>query len=70
MNRMEEYKDLLNELENLTETIETSEEVVEHAIDRRLEGTLDRAVARKKRNNLVFKPLIGLQRHLHYLFCW
>ena len=60
MNRMEEYKDLLNELENLTETIETSEEVVEHAIDRRLEGTLDRAVARKKRNNLVFKPLIGL----------
>lgn len=59
MNRMEEYKDLLNELENLTETIETSEEVVEHAIDRRLEGTLDRAVARKKRNNLVFKPLIG-----------
>lgn len=56
---MEEYKDLLNELENLTETIETSEEVVEHAIDRRLEGTLDRAVARKKRNNLVFKPLIG-----------
>lgn len=60
MNRMEEYKDLLNELENLTETIETSEEVVEHAIDRRLEGTLDRAVARRKRKNLVFKPLIGL----------
>ena len=33
MNRMEEYKDLLNELENLTETIETSGEVVDHAID-------------------------------------
>jgi len=60
MNRMEEYKDLLNELEHLTETVDTSEEVVERAVDRRLEGTLDRAIARKKRNNLVFKPLIGL----------
>ena len=45
---MEEYKDLLNELENLTEAVDTSEEVVE------------RAVARRKRKNLVFKPLIGL----------
>ena len=59
MNRMEEYKDLLNELENLTESIDTSEEIVGRAVDRRLEGTLDRAVARKKRKNLVFKPLIG-----------
>lgn len=44
MNRMEEYKDLLKELESLTEA----------------EGTLDRAVSRRKRKNLVFKPLIGL----------
>lgn len=59
MNRMEEYKDLLNELEYLTETVDTSEEVVDRAVDRRLEGTLERAVARRKRKNLVFKPLIG-----------
>lgn len=60
MNRMEEYKDLLNELENLTESIDTSEEVVDRAVDRRLEGTLGRAIARQKRKNLVFRPLIGL----------
>ena len=63
MNRMEEYNELLNELEVFAESIETAEttdEVVERTVDRRLEGTLDRAIARQKRKNLVFKPLIGL----------
>lgn len=59
MNRMEEYKDLLNELEHLTETVDTSEEVVDRVVDRRLEGTYARAVARRKRKNLVLNPLIG-----------
>ena len=62
MNRMEEYNELLNELEEFTEAVEeeeTTDEVVEHAVERRLEGTLDRAIARQKRKNFVFRPLIG-----------
>lgn len=47
MNRMEEYRELLNELEELTETIE-------------LEETLNRAISRQKRKNIMFRPLIGL----------
>ena len=47
MNRMEEYRELLNELEELTETIE-------------LEETLNRAISRQKRKKIMFRPLIGL----------
>ena len=59
MNRMEEYNELLKELEVVDESTGT-EESTECIIDKRLEGILDRAIARRKRKNLVLRPLIGV----------
>lgn len=73
MNRMEEYNELLNELELFTESIETAEttdEVVERTVDRRLEGSLDRAIARQKRKNFVFRPLIGFVASFALFVFW
>ena len=58
MNRMEEYNELLKKLEVVDESTGT-EESTECIIDKRLEGTLDRAIARRKRKNLVLRPLVG-----------
>ena len=58
MNRMEEYNELLKELEVVDESTGT-EESTECIIDKRLEGILDRAIARRKRKNLVLRPLVG-----------
>ena len=57
LNRMEEYNELLKELEVVDESTGT-EESTECIIDKRLEGILDRAIERRKRKNLVLRPLI------------
>lgn len=48
MNRLEEYQELLNEFERPADNIEQE-----------LEGTLERASVRRKRKNLILRPVVG-----------